>query len=44
MKEDKINGKKTLYFENGIIEQESFYVNDLLNGKNTAYYENGNIE
>ena len=44
MKEDKINGKKTEYFENGIIELESFYVNDVLNGKTTTYYENGCIK
>jgi antitoxin component YwqK of YwqJK toxin-antitoxin module len=44
MKEDKINGKKTDYFENGNIKEELFYVDDLRNGKNKTYYENGNIE
>jgi antitoxin component YwqK of YwqJK toxin-antitoxin module len=37
MKEDKQNGKKTVFYENGNVEEESFYVDDKLNGKSTTF-------
>jgi len=39
-----INGKRTFYFENGLINGENNYENGKMNGEHIIYFENGNLD